>query len=135
MIGVVVCTHAGLSQALLDSARMILGTFDNALAVSVDSGDSPERIQERLHEAVSEVDGGGGVLVLCDMFGGTPSNMSLSLLSDTVEVITGVNLPMLLKLHSSREGGLKEVAEEVQTYGRENILVAGALLQSRGGGS
>ena len=135
MIGVVICTHAELSKALLDSALMILGSFENVVAVSVDSGDSPEHIQERLKEAVEQVNTGAGVLVLCDMFGGTPSNMSLSLLSDTVEVITGVNLPMLLKLHSSRHGALKEVAEEVQTYGRDNILVAGALLQNRGGAS
>ena len=133
MIGVVICTHAELSKALLDSALMILGNFENIVAVSVDSGDSPEHIQERLKDAVGQVDMGAGVLVLCDMFGGTPSNMSLSLLSDTVEVITGVNLPMLLKLHSSRQGDLKQVAEEVQSYGRDNILVAGALLQNRGG--
>ena len=135
MIGVVICTHAGLSTALLESAQMILGSFENAVAVNVDSGDSPEVIQERLHAAVKQVDAGTGVLVFCDMFGGTPSNMSLSLLSDNVEVVTGVNLPMLLKLHSSRDGSLKAAADQVQTYGRENILVAGALLQNRGGGA
>ena len=134
MIGVVICTHAGLSTALLESARMILGNFDHAEAVNVDSGDSPDAIQERLKQAISTVDQGAGVLVLCDMFGGTPSNMSLSLLSDNVEVVTGVNLPMLIKLHSSRQMTLMEAADQVKTYGRENILVAGALLQNRGGG-
>lgn len=130
MIGVVVCTHGDLADALLDTTRMIVGEFPQAAAVAVRRGDSIEHVLERLRTAIAEVDSGGGVLILCDMFGGTPSNLSLSFLSQ-VEVVTGVNLPMLLKLFTTREGPVAEVAAAVRDHARENILVAGELLRSR----
>ena len=128
MIGVVLCTHRSLAEALLDTAQMIVGDFPRAEAVAVQPGDGPVDILRRLKEAVERVDEGAGALVLVDMFGGTPSNLALSLLGDRVEVVTGVNLPMLLKLFTHREGPLAEVAETVRKHGCDNILVAGALL-------
>jgi PTS system mannose-specific IIA component len=130
MIGLVVCTHSRLSSALLEAAEMIVGEFENTAAVSVLPGDSGEKIIDQLSAAIASVETGDGTIVLCDMFGGTPSNVSLSLLSDRLEVVTGVNLPMLLKLFTCRTQALTDVARMVQSHGRDNILVAGALLRS-----
>ena len=85
-------------------------------------GDSGEKIVDAIQSAINKVEQGAGTLVLCDMFGGTPSNVSLSLLSDELEVVTGVNLPMLLKLFTCRNKPLREVAGLIQSHGRENIL-------------
>ena len=132
MIGVVVCTHGPLAEALLATARMIVGEFPAATTVAVERGDGMEGILGRLRAAVADVDGGEGVILLCDMFGGTPSNLSLSLLGDHLEVVTGVNLPMLLKLYTGRSGDLCEVAATARDHGRQNILVAGELLRGKG---
>ena len=107
-----------------------LGEFPNTSTVSVLPGESGEDIVDKLSAAINEVETGSGVVILCDMFGGTPSNVSLTLLSDSVEVVTGVNLPMLLKLSTCRTQELSSVAELIQSHSRENILVAGALLRS-----
>ncbi|MEZ4471420.1 MAG: PTS sugar transporter subunit IIA [bacterium] len=134
MIGVVICTHDTLAQALLDTASMIVGEFPQAAAVSVRRGDPMDDVLARLRAAIAEVDAGDGILLLCDMFGGTPSNLSLSFLNE-VEVVTGVNLPMLLKLYTSREGDVAAVAAAARDHARENILVAGELLRARGKGA
>ncbi|MCA9537912.1 MAG: PTS fructose transporter subunit IIA [Myxococcales bacterium] len=131
MIGIVICTHADLAQALLATTEMIVGELPAARAVGVQREDGPERVLERIRAAIDEVDIGDGVVLLCDMFGGTPSNLSLSLLSDKLEVVTGVNLPMLLKLYTARKGPLAEVAAAARTHGRDNILVAGELMRGK----
>lgn len=134
MIGVVVCTHHDLGQALVETAEMIVGPYEGAAVVAVRRGDDMDGILARLREALQAVDQGAGVLVMCDMFGGTPSNLSLSLLGENVEVVTGVNLPMLLKFYTSRgQGALAEVAQTVQEHARLNIMVAGDLLRGKGG--
>ena len=132
MIGVVVCTHSNLAPALLDAAKMILGSFENSASVTVQPGDSGEKIVDELTEAIKSVECGSGTIVLCDMFGGTPSNVSLSLLSQDIEVVTGVNLPMLLKLFTCRDKNLSDVAKLIQSHGRDNILVAGAMMRASG---
>ena len=104
MIGAVICSHHDLGRALLDTVSMIVGEFPAATSVSVRPGDGPEAIREHLVAAIAEVDSGEGVVLLCDMLGGTPSNLSLSLLGERVEVVTGVNVPMLLKLFTHRSG-------------------------------
>ena len=134
MIGVVLCTHAQLGRALLSAAEMIVGDFGHAISVAVEPGDSGEEILDRLSAAIQSVSTGDGVVVLCDMFGGTPSNVSLTLLGDDVEIVTGINLPMLLKLYTSRDLPLTELADTIQKHGQDNILVAGALLGARGEG-
>jgi PTS system mannose-specific IIA component len=131
MIGVVICTHDKLADALLETVGMIVGEFPNAVAVPVRPGEGPEQIRDHIAAAVASVDEGAGVVILCDMFGGTPSNLSLSLLADDREVITGVNLPMLLKLYTHRDGPLAEVASAIAAYSRESIHVAGDLLRGR----
>ncbi len=131
MIGAVICSHHELGRALLDTVSMIVGEFPAATAVCVRPGDGPDAIRERLEAAIAEVDSGAGVVLLCDMLGGTPSNLSLSLLSDQVEVVTGVNVPMLLKLFTHRSGELRSVAALIRDDAREGIVVAGELL--RGG--
>lgn len=130
MIGVVICTHNTLAESLLETTRMIVGDFPQAAAVSVMSGDAMDVVLERLRAAISKVDTGDGVVLLCDMFGGTPSNLSLSFLTE-VEVVTGVNLPMLLKLFTTREGEPQQVAAMIRDHARENILVAGELLRGK----
>ena len=132
MIGVVVCAHGPLAAAMVDSVQMIVGEFPALAAVGIHAGDAMEAVLERLREAIAHVDQGSGVLVLCDMFGGTPSNLSLSFLSDDIEVITGVSLPMLLKLYTHRDQPLSEVAQSVAEYARQNTLVAGQLHRSKG---
>ena len=129
MIGVVLCTHRSLAEALLDTAKMIVGDFPAAEAVAVQPGEGPVDILRKLKAAIEAVDAGDGALVLVDMFGGTPSNLALSLLSERVEVVTGVNLPMLIKLTSLRESkSLLEAAIETQEAGRKYINVASNLL-------
>ena len=95
MIGVVICTHATLSEALLEATEMIVGPMEKTKTVCVQPGDSGEIIVDRLSDAMKAVDSGAGVIILCDMFGGTPSNVSLSLLGDEVEIVTGVNFNAL----------------------------------------
>lgn len=131
MIGVVVCTHGPLAAALVETANLIVGDYPNITPVGLKSGDSPEDMVARIRDAIALVDAGEGVLILCDMFGGTPSNLSLSFLGDHVEVVTGVSLPMLLKLYTSRDAPLVEVAQGVCDHARQSTLVAGALLKPK----
>lgn len=128
MIGLVICTHSNLAEALLTSAEMIVGPIPQSDAIGVQPGDSPEAIHAKLESALESVDQGDGAIVLCDMFGGTPSNISLTFLSDKVDVVTGVNLPMLLKFYTTRQGDLSEVSKAIQTHARDNILAAGVLM-------
>lgn len=110
---------------------MIVGPMNGVQTVSVQPGDGMDAVIERIKTAIEAVDQGAGCVVLCDMFGGTPSNLSLSFLSEQVEVITGVNLPMLIKLFTCRDQPLDEVADMICKHGRDNVLVAGALLRKR----
>jgi PTS system mannose-specific IIA component len=133
MIGVVVCTHGPLAGALVETANLIVGDYPNITPVGLKSGDAPEDVMNRIRDAIAEVNAGAGVLILCDMFGGTPSNLSLSFLGDDVEVVTGVSLPMLLKLYTSRDAPLPEVAQSVCDHARQSTLVAGSLLKPKKG--
>ena len=132
MIGIVICTHAELSDSLMAAAEMIVGPFEHTQCVSVQPGEGPDLILDKLQAATDAANSGSGVIILCDMFGGTPSNMSLSLLGDDIEIVTGVNLPMLIKLSTIRDQPLHEVAATIQEHGRKNILVAGAVLRGEG---
>ena len=125
-IGIVVVTHGNLGESLLDTCRMITGSIAGITSVSVQSGDNVEETRKRIVGAIKSVEGEKGVILLVDMFGGTPSNLSLSFLGEgAVEVVTGVNLPMLTKLRSlDRETSLREAASVLRDYGREHIKVA-----------
>ena len=132
MVGLVVATHGQLAAELLRTAESIVGPVPCATAVSVDSATSVEEARARLATAIHKVGADGeGVLVLTDMFGGTPANLALTFLDEQIEVVTGVNLPMLMKLSSSRGSGLAAAAELATAQGQKNITLASALLRAR----
>ena len=133
MLGLVVATHGQLAQVLLRTAAGIVGPLERCEAVSIGAETSMEESRARLGEAVRRVDDGHGVLVLTDMFGGTPANLALTFLDDRLEVVTGVNLPMIVKLATSRNDDLelRAVAELVTGYGQKNITLASELLRTR----
>lgn len=139
MIGIIVASHGELAHELVRTATRVVGEIEQCTAVSVDDGHAGEAVpggsaaelQARFQQAVHEVDRGDGILILTDMFGGTPANLGLSLLAEgKVEVLTGVNLPMLLKLATSRAAGnpLSEMARLIKYYGQKNISVASEFL-------
>ena len=131
MAGFVVVTHGNLANELIAAAEMIVGKMKNVRAVAISSSSSPEKSREDIIQAIDAVDNGGGAIILTDLFGGTPSNLSISFLEEKkLEVVTGVNLPMMIKLSSIREKmDLDEMARFIKSYGRENITVAGELLK------
>ena len=135
MIGIVVVTHGQLARELVSSAEMIVGEIPDVTSVSIGWHDSPEDAQKEIREAIKRVEKGNGTVVLTDMFGGTPSNLSLSFLeTDRLEVITGVNLPMLIKLVGLREvenTSLLEVARQICSQGKESIYQASDLLSAK----
>ena len=133
MIGIVVVTHGRLGAELINTAEFILGRIEHCQSVTIDGGGSPESMREQLFQAIKKTDQGQGVILLTDMFGGTPSNISLSFLgSERVEVLSGVNLPMMIKLAQARENiPLSELAQSIGSYGRKSINVAGEILAGR----
>jgi PTS system mannose-specific IIA component len=131
VIGVVVVTHGQLATELVNAAEMIVGDLPQFAAVSIGWHDEVNDAREDIVQAIARVRGDGGVLLLTDMFGGTPSNLGLTFLeADRVEVITGVNLPMLIKLASLQSAqDLIAVAREMAEHGRTAIRVASDLLR------
>ena len=128
MIGIVVVTHGQVAGELLNAARTIVGDIPAIAAVSIGWTDDVAVAREAIERALAEV-GGGPTLVLTDMFGGTPTNVSLPFLSPQVEIVTGVNLPMLIKLTSQRDGDLLEIARMVREQGKGAIFVASEILE------
>jgi PTS system mannose-specific IIA component len=131
MIGVVVVTHGQLARELLHAAETIVGDLPRFTAVSIGWHDDTQDAREEIAQAIDRVQQGDGVLVLTDMFGGTPANLAMSFLAaDNVEVITGVNLPMLIKLAGvSAQTELLGVAREMRDEARNAIWVASDLLR------
>ena len=130
MIGLVLVAHAGIARELLNAAEIIMGKFERAEAVGIKPDDPVDGIRESIAGAIKKVDA-DGVIIMTDMFGGTPSNMSLSFLQDNrIEVLTGVNLPMMIKFAADRaKFGVAELAEKLKQCGRESIIVAGGFLK------
>ena len=134
MIGVVIVAHGQLAQAFKEATELILGIQKNFIAVCVLADDKMDLARKKLKDAISQVNQDDGVLILTDMFGGTPSNLSLPFLEENkVEVLTGVNLPMLIKLMSLRQEliNFESLKEKLCIYGREKIIAAGDLLNQR----
>ncbi len=131
-VGVVLVTHYGLGSEFLQALRLIIPDAPDYRSVSLDPGQSVETMRKLIEEAILQANVGEGVLVLTDMFGGTPSNLALSFLDDhPIEVVTGINLPMLIKLATSTdELSLADLAVFVKEYGQRNISVASQLLPS-----
>ena len=132
MIGIVIVTHRQLGDALIEAATFILGSKPAAtVAVSVDLNDNAEKSRRQIEKAIKKVQQAKGVLVLTDMFGGTPSNLSYSFLEEgKVEVISGVNLPILIKADSARKGKeLGDLATLLEVFGKKSISLASGILK------
>jgi len=131
-IGIIIVAHTDYAAALLRTAECILGPLGDCTSISVDTAFDVSETVQRLDDAAQLLDKGAGVLILTDMFGGTPTNLSLALLNTRkVEVVTGVNLPMIIKAFSARALPLKELAQLVGEAGRQGIVVAGEVLEQK----
>ncbi len=132
-VGIIVVTHVDYGSALLRAAEFILGPIQDCTSIQIDSSLEVEETVTRLKDAVDLLNRGFGVLVLTDMFGGTPTNLSLSLLGkrNDVEVLTGVNLPMLLKVFANRNIPVADLAELARAAGCEGIIAAGGVLRGK----
>jgi len=132
LIGVLVVTHGEFGSALLGAAQMIVGPQPGIESVSVLVGRGVDEIVSELKAALSRLESGLGVLVLTDLFGGTPTTLSLSLRKlGNIEVVAGVNLPMLLKVLQGRAEALSELAAQAKAAGVQGIVVPGEMLRKK----
>jgi len=137
MVGLVIAAHGHLADELVATAEQIVGKLAAVATCSIDVAASPSQIRERMDAAISSVDSGDGVVVLADLFGGTPCNQSLLLTHEhRLEVVAGVGVPMLLKANSLRLeiASLPELASALAAYGQRNITCASALLREASAG-
>lgn len=133
MIGILIVTHCHLADEFILATEMVAGELEQISGISIDPKGSVEELRAQVAKGIKEVDTGDGVLILTDMFGGTPSNICLSLLEEgKVEVLSGINLPMLIKVCTSRENKeLRELAGLIMKYGQKNISLASEILKKR----
>ena len=133
MIGVVVVSHGKLARELVAATEHVVGEQPNFTSISIEADDDMEARREQIIQTAKACDTGKGVVILTDMFGGTPSNLAISVMpKGKIEVIAGVNLPMLIKLAEVREGNdLMAAAEAASTAGRKYISIASQLLEKR----
>jgi PTS system mannose-specific IIA component len=132
VIGIVVVTHGRLAQEMVSTAEQIVGPLAQVTACSVEPGTSAEVLRERISEAIARVDQNDGVLVMADLFGGSPCTQSMALCQKAnLEVLSGVNLPMLIKASSLRLEGhaVNALAQALVQYGQRNITLASAMLR------
>lgn len=132
MIGIVIVSHGNLGREFISVMEHVVGPQEQVAAVSVAAEDNIEQKRAEILQRVKDVDTGSGVLLLTDMFGGTPSNLAISVTSDSkIEALAGINLPMLIKLASVRKTEtLQQAALSGQEAGRKYINAASALLQA-----
>ena len=130
-IGGVIVSHGRVANELLSAAETVVGEMDHIAAVSIGWHDDVELAKDEIARAIKKVSDGAGVLLLTDMFGGTPTNISAMFLKeDEIEIVTGVNLPMIVKLASqNRETTLDEMAKQVEEQGKESIYRTQELLE------
>jgi PTS system mannose-specific IIA component len=132
MIGIVIVTHSRLGNAMIEAAEFIAGErAEGLVSVSIDINEPAEKLREKIADGIKTVRKGQGVLILTDMFGGTPSNLSYSFLEEgKIEVLTGVNLPILIRALNVRpKMGLAELAANLESFGKRSISLASALLK------
>lgn len=132
MIGILIVTHCELGSALIDAAQFIVGARpEDTESVSIDLKESAEKLRKKILDGVKKVDRNQGVLILTDMFGGTPSNLSYTFLEEgRIEVVSGVNLPMLVKaLNIRAKQELGQLAATVETFGKKSISMASGILK------
>jgi mannose PTS system EIIA component len=132
-IGGVIVSHGQVANELLAAAETVVGDLSHITAVSIGWHDDVELAKSEISRAIKKVSSGSGVLVLTDMFGGTPTNISAMFIKENeVEIVTGVNLPMVIKLASNQsDKTLTELAIEVEEQGKQSIYRTGALLEPR----
>lgn len=132
MIGALVVTHGQLGQELVAAAEMIVGEIAHIRAISIGWHDDVNEAQKDIERRIVELDGGKGVLLLTDMFGGTPSNIAFALYEPgKIDIVTGVNLPMIIKIVSQKEADtLDSLARIVRDQGRKSIAMAGDFLDA-----
>ncbi|KAF5052949.1 PTS system fructose-specific EIIA component [anaerobic digester metagenome] len=129
MVGVILVTHGQFGQHLLEAAQTILGPQEQCVHIAVEGAVDMATLLTDLKNAVKRMETGEGVIILTDMFGGTPSNISLSLLQPgKVDVLTGVNLPMLLRILGMRDQELTQLAQNAKNAGIQGIVLAGEVL-------
>jgi PTS system mannose-specific IIA component len=132
MIGLVVVCHEDMGAELLKAAEMIVGKVDAVATVSVKQESAPELLRDEIESAIRKVDQKKGVMLFTDMFGGTPSNIALAFLGESIEVVTGVNLSMLIKFANHREEkSLPELARLVQEAAQKSIVIASQMLKGK----
>jgi PTS system mannose-specific IIA component len=132
MIGIVIVTHCKLGEALIEAAEFIMGSRPEALeSVSIDLNENAEKLRNKISRGIKNVNGQEGVLILTDMFGGTPSNLSYSFLEEgRIEVLSGVNLPILIQAASMRKKKkLDELAANLESFGKKSISLASGILK------
>jgi mannose PTS system EIIA component len=130
LVGGVVVTHGNLATELVSAAETIVGDIRHITAVTIGWHDNVDVAREQISKAIERVDGGAGVLVLTDMFGGTPTNIACTFLGNSpIEVVTGVNLPMIIKLADQQpDEKLAVIARRVRDQGQKNIYLASEVL-------
>lgn len=132
MIGILIVSHRQLGDALIDCVEFIQGERPEAMtSISIDLRENAADLRKKIQKGIKQVDNKQGVLILTDMFGGTPSNLSYSFLEEgSVEVISGVNLPMVIKASSMRKDKtLEELATYLETFGKKSISLASGILK------
>lgn len=133
MIGIVVVSHSNIGCEMVQATARIIPEAKHMRSVAIESNDPPESIRQQIHDAVNGVDEGDGVLILTDMFGGTPSNICMTFLQpEKVEVVSGFNMPMLIKLANLKpSANLMETVHFIQKYGQRNIVIASEVLAGK----
>ena len=133
MIGIVIVTHGRLAEALIEAAEIIIGSrLESTEPVSIDLSISAEKLRAKIAKGIKAVDAQEGVLILTDMFGGTPSNLSYSFLEEGhIEVISGVNLPILIQAVNLRDRDLElgQLAADLEAFGKKSISLASGILK------
>lgn len=135
MVGILIVSHGRLAEALITSVQFLVGSLQKIKGVSIWPKDKEKEVRDRIQREIKEVDDGDGVVILTDVLGGTPTNLSISFLEkEKVEVVTGVNMPMLLTLSSYRKGrSLREIGKLVKKSGRRSIILAREILGRKRG--
>ena len=132
MIGIVIVTHCQLGEAIIEAAEFIIGERPESLeSISIDLSENAEKLRNKISRGIKKVEGQEGVLILTDMFGGTPSNLSYSFLEEgRIEVLSGVNLPVLIQAANLREKmKLDQLASDLESFGKKSISLASGILK------
>ena len=132
MIGIVIVTHSQLGEALIGAAEFIIGSRPGSIeSVSIDLSENAEKLRSKIDRGIKKVMGQEGVIILTDMFGGTPSNLSYSFLEEgRIEVLSGVNLPILIQaVNMRKKKALDQLAADLETFGKKSISLASGILK------